>query len=137
MRISDEQYLQIRQVIEKRFTQRREFFSNLIAFLVFTCVVWIGLQPSAFLATLLFIATGAWAMGVLIQGMQYIMFEMQEKAIAREVARLQGGDPYHIGAIKAKRHYELSDDGELHPAADDEDQENYIDDDYSPQKRQR
>ena len=73
------------QQITKRYENRREFFGNLAAFIVFNIVVWGVLIPQEGWRTIATLITGGWSLGLVVQFINFIMTEARENAIAKAI----------------------------------------------------
>jgi hypothetical protein len=118
---------EIRRRVEKRFDQRAEFFSHLIAYVVVNGFGWGLLAPkleiSPFFTTIGMGITLLWGMGVAIHGVMYLFEEGKERAIQREIERERelrygpggagAGNPQKFKNNSRDRIMRLSNDGEL------------------------
>jgi hypothetical protein len=109
-----DQYQAIRSRIERRFRRRMWFGLHVVAFLFLNTAFWLWMMIPRNAA---FYVTGAWALILVSHALKLWFDEAQERAIEREIARVQG---YGMGSEKPKRrHVELSEDGELVETGDD------------------
>lgn len=114
VQIPDDVYEVIRKRVERRFKRRGDFALHLVFFLLASLAFWF-LIPMPKTAALWLSA--AWGLVVVMHLVRLLFDEAQERAIDREVARVQGRD-----AEKPKReHLELGEDGELVEIVDDRD----------------
>ena len=105
--IVDDEYDAIRRRVAARYKRRGEFALHIVLFLFFTAAFWFVIPMPETAALWL---SGAWLLVLISHGVKVLFDEAQERAVDREIARMQGVD----GWDKPKRtHIELRDDGEL------------------------
>ncbi|MCA0456810.1 MAG: 2TM domain-containing protein [Chloroflexi bacterium] len=114
----DPEYEEIRERISRRYNNRAEFLSHLVAYAAINGFIWGVLGPSGIYFTLAAILSGLWGTGLVIHGVQFVLKEAQERAIEREIERERAWrrnmDQVPDGEIKRKRdRLTLNDDGEL------------------------
>lgn len=80
-------YEEIRTRITRRYNNRTEFLSHLVAYVVINGLLWGLLSPGGFFFTLSAIFSGLWGTGLAIHGLQFVMKEAQENAIEKEINR--------------------------------------------------
>jgi hypothetical protein len=117
-------YEEIRSRIKRRYDNRTEFLSHLVAFVISNIVLWSFLQPQFGWATLAGIITGLWFMGLVIHGIQFWNKEAQEQEIERLIERERQWRSGEISEADMKRKrdtLQLSDDGEVMQIIEDED----------------
>ena len=123
--MAEPNYDEIRRRITKRYDNRTEFFSHLIAFLAFNglgWMLWLGTPyeaRSGVLGVLLLITSVGWLVGLLIHMVMFLMNEARERAIEQAIERERewvsmGEKP------KRDRLTRLSEDGELMDVMDEE-----------------
>ncbi|MBC8170296.1 MAG: 2TM domain-containing protein [Anaerolineae bacterium] len=107
---------EIRRRIEKRFKQRSEYFSHLVAFMLVNGVGWaIFLQGNNSSSTVCAGISIIWTIAFIIDTVQFIMSELQERTIQREIER-ERMLRYGVGEMTEKtknRLMRLTDDGEI------------------------
>lgn len=116
-------YNDIRKRIRRKYENRKEFISHVAGYLFAMFFMWFIISsPYDFLNThdlgtnIARIISGMWTIGILIHGVQFMMDEMRENAINRELERHE----MFRGKLKnEERAYRLQDDGEI--IADDYD----------------
>lgn len=118
-------YEEIRTRITRRYNNRSEFLSHLVAFIVINGIVWGILDPGGLFFTIAAVGLGLWGMGLVIHAVQFVMKEAQEnaieKAIERERAWRRNGGDLSDGEIKRKRErLTLNHDGELMDIVEDD-----------------
>jgi hypothetical protein len=124
-------YNDIRRRVEQRYNKRGEFFTHLGAYLAFVFLVWfVWLGPTQFgngvWGIIMALGTIGWSIGMLAHGIQWLFFELQERALQRELDGAGLAGVYQRVRAKPKREerlVRLSDDGELEEIIleDDED----------------
>jgi hypothetical protein len=127
-------YKDIKRRVEQRYNKRGEFFTHLGAYLAFVFLVWfVWLGPTQFghgvLGIVMALGTIGWSIGMLAHGIQWLFFELQERALQRELDRAGLAGVYQRVRTKPKRDerlVRLSDDGEL--------EEITLDDEGSPRR---
>ncbi len=121
----DPDYEEIRSRITRRYNNRTEFFSHLVAFTIINGIVWGILRPSDLFFTIAAIVMGLWGTGFVIHAVQFLMKEAQEKAIEKEIERerewRRSYDTLPDAEIKHKRdRLTLNHDGELMDIVEEE-----------------
>lgn len=103
----DPDYEEIRQRITRRYNNRAEFWSHVVAYIVSSVIVWRVLSPVGLFFTIAAVIMGFWGMGLVIHAVQYLMKEAQERAIERAIDRERSwrwqADETGDGTIKRKR----------------------------------
>ena len=121
--MNDERYEAIRKRMTERYRSRAEFYGHLIAFVIINLFAWAVIPSTlseglrATILTFLALISVGWFVGVAIHAINFILVEMRERAIDREIERerrwLAGEDMDE----KPKRHRRLErmtdDEGEL------------------------
>jgi uncharacterized membrane protein YciS (DUF1049 family) len=118
MNDQDINYRAIRARVEARYGMRVGFFAHAISFVVAMVLGWVVFYnwfSSGWLFDLALIGSAGWFVGVTIHAVIWIMSELKERAIDREIEK-ERELLYRYG-VKRKnsvgRYYELTDDGEL------------------------
>jgi hypothetical protein len=116
-------YNEIRYRIKKKYDNRVEFISHVVAFLGANFVLWAVLQPQNGWATLSSIAMGGWFIGVLCHTVVFWGKEAQESAIQREIERereFRGQYTSDTDMKRKREHLQLTEDGELLDIVDED-----------------
>lgn len=124
--MDDERYEAIRKRVTERYQNRAQFLGHLIAFLMVNVIAWALIPPwlmngaSDFFRSLImgamFLGSAGWLLGLVIHGMNYVLTEMRERAIDREIERERQWLEGRWDEEKPKRQRLerlISDDGEL------------------------
>jgi hypothetical protein len=109
-------YNEIRYRIKKKYDQRVEFISHIVAFLGANFVLWGILQPAYGWAAISAVAMGGWFIGVLCHAVVFWGKEAQERAIEHEIERereLRSRYPLESDFKRKREHLQLTEDGEL------------------------
>lgn len=117
MNDQDINYQAIRRRVEARYGMRIGFFAHAISFVVAMVLGWIIFYSwlTAWIFDLALISSAGWFVGITIHAVIWVMSELKERAIDREIEK-ERELLYRYG-VKRKnsvgRYYELTDDGEL------------------------
>jgi hypothetical protein len=118
---------EIRRRIEKRFKQRSEYFSHLAAFVPINTIGWLIFPQWNNIFSIICAGISVmWTIAFIIDTVQFIMSELQERTIQREIER-ERMLRYGVGEISDKtknRLMRLTDDGEIMDFDDEEIAEN-------------
>lgn len=109
-------YDDIRARVSERFEMRTQFAGHLGAYLVVSLFVWgywiYPFNPQGTLETIGAVAMGLWTIGVVVHGVNWLLYEIRERVIQRELERA-GLDYAPAKRKPAERLVRLSEDGEL------------------------
>lgn len=114
----DPDYEEIRSRVTRRYNNRAEFLSHLVAYFAINGLIWGVFGPNGFFFTVAAMFSGLWGTGLVIHGVQYVMKEAQENAIEKEIEREREWRRNYTmpvdDSIKQKRdRLTLNHDGEL------------------------
>jgi fatty acid desaturase len=118
-------YDEIRRRIKRRYDNRAEFLSHLVAFVIVNGLGWwfIALPMGGIVFTLAALVSGLWFLGVVIHFIQFLTKELQERAIEREIERERAWRSSYASEPDMKRKRErltLTEDGELLEVIEDD-----------------
>ena len=122
---SEANYDEIRRRIKRKYDNRVEFFSHIVAFLGVNLVLWGVLQPQNGWYTLSMIGMGGWFVGVLCHVVVFWGKEMQEREIERAIEReydLRGHQPPEADVKRKRDRLRLTADGELLDVVDEDEE---------------
>ena len=108
--------------IKRRYSNRTEILSNLVAFVATMPVVWVIWQPQdENLRMFLALGSVGWFIGVVVHGVDAFMKEVQERALERAISEERElRRSMTTGDYKTKRdRLTLSDDGEVLEVVED------------------
>lgn len=108
--------------IKRRYSNRTEILSNLVAFVATMLVVWVIWQPQdENLRMFLALGSVGWFIGVVVHGVVAFMKEAQERALERAISEERElRRSMTTGDYKTKRdRLTLSDDGEVLEVVED------------------
>ena len=123
---SDPNYDEIRRRIKRKYDNRAEFLSHIVAFIICNTVLWGALQPQYGWETLARIVMSLWFMGLVIHSIQSFTKEMQERAIERAIEHEREWQSQQTPERDVKRKRDrlrLTADGELLDVVDEDDEQ--------------
>lgn len=122
---SEPNYDEIRKRVKRRYDNRAEFLSHLVAFIIVNGLGWwfIVRPMGGIVFTLAALVSGLWGLGVVIHGIQFLTKELQERAIEREIGRereWRSGFASEPDMKRKRDRLTLSDDGEVLEVIEDD-----------------
>jgi hypothetical protein len=91
--MNDDRYEAIRKRMTERYRSRAEFYGHLIAFLIINGFAWAVIPGTLYessrstILTLMALTSVGWFVGMAIHAINFILVEMREHAIDREIER--------------------------------------------------
>lgn len=106
-------YKEIRQQVQERYEARSQFLGHAVAFFVVVTFAY----PTVFGRSFPSLFLGLWSLGLSIHAVNWVLYELRERAIQREFNRIM---EQRGGKVKLdQRLVRLSNDGELIELEDD------------------
>lgn len=121
--MDDERYEAIRRRMTERYRSRGEFYGHLIGFIIVNLFAWAIIPGTLYessrstILTIMALISVGWFVGMAIHAINFILVEMRERAIDREIERERRWLAGENMGEKPKRHRRLErltdDEGEL------------------------